>query len=114
MPIKSRTLPGHPGTTHRGAAGRATLLPALDVDQRRAMMAEGARGEDRTRDMVYLAIADIARTPGDVNARVRYEEPALEELTASVREHGVLQPVLVRPVQPDERAEWQQLRSEPD
>src|SRR5216684_6484645 len=114
MPSRSRTLPGHPGTTLHGAPGRATLLPALDVDQRRAMMAEGARGEDRTRDMVYLAVAEIARTPGDVNARVRYDEPALEELTASVREHGVLQPVLVRPVQTDERAEWQQSRAEAD
>jgi len=112
MPSRSRTLAGHPATTHRSAPGRATLLPALDVDQRRAMMAEGARGEDRTRDMVYLAIAEIARTPGDVNARVRYDEPALEELTASVREHGVLQPVLVRPIQTDEGAEWQQSRAD--
>src|SRR3954464_12014425 len=102
MPRRSRTLPGRPVTAHHGAPGRSTLLPALDLEQRRAMMAEGARGEDRTRDMVYLAIADIARTPGDVNARVRYDEPALEELTASVLEHGVLQPVLVRPVQTDE------------
>jgi ParB family transcriptional regulator, chromosome partitioning protein len=78
------------------------------------MMAEAARGEDRTRDMVYLAIAEIARTPGDVNARVRYDEPALEELTASVREHGVLQPVLVRPIQTDETAEWRQWRADAD
>ncbi len=78
------------------------------------MMAEGARGEDRTRDMVYLAVAEIARTPGDVNARVRYDEPALEELTASVREHGVLQPVLVRPIQTDEGTEWRQSRADAD
>ncbi len=114
MPSRSRTLPGHPGTSHPRAPGRATLLPALDVGQQRAMMAEGARGEDRTRDMVYLGIAEIAGTPGDVNARVRYDEPALEELTASVREHGVLQPVLVRPIQTDERAEWQQSRAGAD
>lgn len=73
------------------------------------MMAEGARGEDRTRDLVYLAVREIARTPGERNARVLYAEPALEELTASVREHGVLQPVLVRPLQVDERAAWRPL-----
>jgi ParB family chromosome partitioning protein len=70
------------------------------------MLAEGARGEDHTRDLVYLPIRAIARTPDEVNARVRYDEPALAELEASVRAHGVLQPVLVRPLQADERATW--------
>jgi ParB family chromosome partitioning protein len=70
------------------------------------MLAEGARGEDRTRDLVYLPVRAIAPTPDDVNARVRYAEPALAELEASVRAHGVLQPVLVRPLQADEHTAW--------
>jgi len=68
------------------------------------MMVEGARGEDRIRDLVYLEIREIANTPDEANARLHYDEAALGELTASVREHGVLQPVLVRPLRADERA----------
>ncbi|HYM82964.1 MAG TPA: ParB/RepB/Spo0J family partition protein [Candidatus Dormibacteraeota bacterium] len=33
--------------------------------------------------------------------RIEFDEAALEELAASIREHGVLQPVLVRPVGPN-------------
>lgn len=109
MPSSARTLLGHPVAPREHGGGRSTLLPVLDADQRRAMMAEGARGEDRTRDLVYLAIREIARTPSEVNARVHYDEAALEELTASLREHGVLQPVLVRPLQVDERGAWRPL-----
>ena len=57
---------------------------------------------DRTENLVYLPVGEIAQTPDSINSRVRYHETALEELTESVREHGVLQPVLVRPVQPAE------------
>jgi ParB/RepB/Spo0J family partition protein len=36
------------------------------------------------------------------NPRLVFEESALEELAASIREHGVLQPVLVRPFGPNQ------------
>jgi ParB family chromosome partitioning protein len=36
------------------------------------------------------------------NPRLVFEESALEELAASIREHGVLQPVLVRPLGPNQ------------
>lgn len=49
--------------------------------------------------------ADAARTlpvaslrPGAFQARGPMDSAALEELTASIRRHGVLQPILVRPV----------------
>ena len=35
--------------------------------------------------------------PNPENPRLVFEESALEELAASIREHGVLQPILVRP-----------------
>ena len=35
--------------------------------------------------------------PNPENPRLLFEESALEELAASIREHGVLQPILVRP-----------------
>jgi ParB/RepB/Spo0J family partition protein len=39
--------------------------------------------------------------PNPENPRLLFEESALEELAASIREHGVLQPVLVRPMDRD-------------
>jgi ParB family chromosome partitioning protein len=36
--------------------------------------------------------------PNPDQPRTRFEQSALDELTASVREHGILQPVLVRPL----------------
>ncbi len=46
--------------------------------------------------IVRLAIAAITANPDQ--PRRRFDPAALDELTASVREHGVLQPILVRPV----------------
>lgn len=43
-----------------------------------------------------LAIADITAHPGQ--PRRRFVQEAMDELIASVRAHGVLQPILVRPV----------------
>ena len=39
--------------------------------------------------------------PNPQQPRVVFEEAALEELASSIREHGVLQPILVRPVGPN-------------
>ena len=36
--------------------------------------------------------------PNPRQPRLIFEEASLEELTASIREHGVLQPILVRPL----------------
>ncbi len=44
-----------------------------------------------------------ALAPGGTNPRRSFDKVALEELTASVREHGVLQPVLVRPWPPGKK-----------
>jgi ParB family transcriptional regulator, chromosome partitioning protein len=72
------------------------------------MLVEGARGEDRTHDMVYLAVRDIAPTPEQINSRTSYDEAAIDELAESIREYGVLQPVLVRPISAPDVADLQQ------
>ena len=36
--------------------------------------------------------------PGKYQPRTQMDEAALEELAASIREHGVMQPILVRPI----------------
>jgi ParB family chromosome partitioning protein len=45
--------------------------------------------------VVRLPVADIAPNPGQ--PRRQFDEAAMAELTASVKAHGVLQPILVRP-----------------
>ena len=39
--------------------------------------------------------------PNPDQPRMEFDEAALEELAASIREHGVLQPILVRPIGPN-------------
>ena len=46
---------------------------------------------------------DVERiTPNPEQPRLAFDEASLEELAASIREHGVLQPILVRPLQDGE------------
>lgn len=51
-----------------------------------------------TAGFVFVALDAI--TPSPTNPRKRFDEVALAELTASVRDHGVIQPILVRPIDP--------------
>jgi len=44
------------------------------------------------------AIAIDRVQPGKYQPRTQMNEEALEELAASIREHGVMQPILVRPI----------------
>ena len=46
---------------------------------------------------------DVERiTPNPQQPRLAFDEASLEELAASIREHGVLQPILVRPLEDGE------------
>jgi ParB family chromosome partitioning protein len=46
---------------------------------------------------------DVERiTPNPEQPRLAFDETSLEELAASIREHGVLQPILVRPLEEGE------------
>ena len=52
---------------------------------------------------VGVRIVPIDRIePNPQQPRVVFEEDALAELAASIREHGVLQPILVRPIGPNQ------------
>jgi ParB/RepB/Spo0J family partition protein len=51
---------------------------------------------------VGVRIIHIERIePNPEQPRLAFEQAALDELTASIREHGVLQPILVRPLGPN-------------
>lgn len=71
--------------------GLASLIPearALDVDSPRAALASGA--------VVQIPIDEVTANP--MQPRRHFEEAPLAELTASIREQGVIQPILLRPV----------------
>lgn len=56
---------------------------------------EGRPAETRPGDIQHIALAKIARNPAQ--PRTQFDTPAIQELAASIRERGVLQPVLLRP-----------------
>ncbi len=71
--------------------GLASLIPearALDVDSPRAALASGA--------VVQIPIDEVTANP--MQPRRHFEEAPLQELCASIREQGVIQPILLRPV----------------
>jgi ParB/RepB/Spo0J family partition protein len=49
------------------------------------------------RDIALLPIASVQESPEGRNSRRTYDERKLNELAASILEHGVLQPILVAP-----------------
>jgi ParB family transcriptional regulator, chromosome partitioning protein len=56
-------------------------------------------GADRTDAKDALQAVAIDRVqPGKYQPRTRMDDAALEDLAASIREHGVMQPILVRPI----------------
>lgn len=72
-------------TAQKRGLGRG--LDALFVDN-------AAEGESK--GGVMLKISEIS--PNRNQPRTHFDEAALEELSQSIREHGVLQPIVVRPV----------------
>lgn len=71
--------------------GLGALLPSASVDHGEA---EAARPDERRVELLPL---DRMR-PNPEQPRQTFDEAAMEELAASVRQYGVLQPILVRPV----------------
>lgn len=70
----------------RAALGRglSSLIPS----------APGQNAEVPGKGLKTIAVVDIL--PGDGQPRQNFDETALDELAASIREHGILQPVVVR------------------
>jgi len=82
-----------PPVTHAGDGGTATGAPG------RAAAAGGTGVQDA--DGTYFEeVAIGAITPNPRQPRRNFDEESLEELALSIREVGLLQPVVVRPVMP--------------
>jgi ParB family chromosome partitioning protein len=63
----------------------------------RAVEQEAARALHATQG-AWLSIGEIVETPEERNSRTVYDAESINELAASIKEHGILQPLLVRPV----------------
>src|SRR3954462_6339034 len=68
----------------------------LDLSERRALAAEAAPALHPI-NVASLPVERIVETPEARNSRRGYDEDKLNELAASNREHGILQPILVTP-----------------
>jgi ParB/RepB/Spo0J family partition protein len=68
----------------------------LDDGERRALLVEAERALHPIH-VANLPVWQIVETPEARNSRRGYDEAKLNELAASIREHGVLQPILVTP-----------------
>jgi ParB/RepB/Spo0J family partition protein len=55
--------------------------------------------------LLAIPMAELAETPDHLNSRVNYDEDSLAELADSIRQHGILQPLVVRPLQTHETAD---------
>jgi ParB/RepB/Spo0J family partition protein len=68
----------------------------LGADDRRALAVEAERALHPI-TVASLPVERVVETPEARNSRRGYDEEKLNELAASIREHGVLQPILVTP-----------------
>jgi ParB/RepB/Spo0J family partition protein len=68
----------------------------IGAQEQRTLAAEAERAL-RPITVASLPVERIAETPEPRNSRRGYDESKLNELAASIREHGVLQPILVTP-----------------
>src|SRR6266851_9971679 len=73
--------------------------PTITESDRRNLLVDGERAEQRVKDIVYLDLDDLELTPEELNSRTVYDDESLEELGASLRDVGFLQPLIVRPIQ---------------
>jgi len=68
----------------------------LGGEDRRALAVEAERALHPI-NVASLPVERIVETPEARNSRRGYDEDKLNELAASIREHGILQPILVTP-----------------
>ncbi len=80
----------------RKALGRGleALIPA-GVEREVSIVPGGRTQDSRAGDIQHVPLAKIVRNPAQ--PRTQFEPSAIRELAASIRERGVLQPVLLRP-----------------
>lgn len=99
IPGRDRGEPGHPGDN-----GQATASDTTATAGEQATVPPGAGGLAQVDGAHFAEVPLDAITPNPRQPRQVFEEEALAELVHSLREIGLLQPVVVRPLG-DERYE---------
>ncbi|MBL3699459.1 ParB/RepB/Spo0J family partition protein [Leucobacter luti] len=95
FPANGSSLPQEPES---GAAAAATAETPDEAATAVASDTDAQLQEVPGARLTRLALSDI--TPNRVQPRTEFDEEALEELTHSVREFGVFQPIVVREIEP--------------
>src|SRR5579872_6868003 len=86
----------------RPAKGLGMGLQALLGDAARPAPAPGVANGEAAASRGGVREIEIARIrPNPEQPRIQFDEQALDELADSIREHGVLQPILLRPADGD-------------
>lgn len=90
--VSAGSAPESQGRPRSGTAAQAAEAPGAET-----LAGEGLR-EVPGATLTRLALGDIV--PNRSQPRTEFDEEALEELTHSIREFGVFQPIVVRPIEP--------------
>lgn len=76
---------------------RHTLPAGIVSDAAKAQVLTEGRRALHPMKVAWLNIGDIDETRPELNSRQTYDEASINELAASIKEHGILQPICVRP-----------------
>ena len=72
-----------------------TERPAAKKSPKTKAKAEKSDGKEPAETVVFVSLDDIR--PNSAQPRKVFDQEALQDLASSIREHGVIQPVLLRP-----------------
>jgi ParB/RepB/Spo0J family partition protein len=87
MPRKASTIRLEQRTLPSGFVSAAAKAQVL-TEGRRAL---------HPMKVAWLGIDDIDETPPELNSRQAYDQASINELASSIQQHGILQPICVRP-----------------
>ena len=73
----------------------ASIIEPEDKPVKKAAKPAESKEADSGEKVVYIKLGDIK--PNSMQPRKTFNEEALEDLAASIKEHGLIQPILVRP-----------------
>src|SRR5690348_10776282 len=83
----------------------ALLRNRPSAREKRQLAAEVERALTTAR-LGSIGIGDIVPTPVDENSRQSYEPASIQEMADSIRMHGIIQPIVVRPIQNHEAEKY--------
>ena len=96
VPEVPESKPAAKAAAGKNASKKAGASAAAKGSKAASKTSEKA-AEVKDNSIVYIKLSDIK--PNSKQPRTVFDEEALDELAASIKEHGLIQPILVRPAQ---------------